>query len=136
MPPHPLTSLKIQRYYQNESRFNGVYSRDNIPDEIKVETYITSLDEYADIGTHWIALYMNGNVVTYFDSFEVEHIPKEIKKLITGSTITTNIVRIQAYGSLMRRYICIGFINLMLMGKSLEDFTNLFLPNNLKKIIK
>ena len=60
MPPHPLTSLKIQRYYQNESRFNGVYSRDNIPDEIKVETYITSLDEYADIGTHWIALYMNG----------------------------------------------------------------------------
>ena len=136
MPPHPLTSLKIQRYYQNESRFNGVYSRDNIPDEIKVETYITSLDEYADIGTHWIALYMNGNVVTYFDSFEVEHIPKEIKKLITGSTITTNIVRIQAYGSLMRRYICIGFINLMLMGKSLEDFTNLFLPNNLKKIRK
>ena len=136
MPPHPLTSLKIQRYYQNESRFNGVYSRDNIPDEIKVETYITSLDEYADIGTHWIALYMNGNVVTYFDSFEVEHIPKEIKKLITGSTITTNIVRIQAYGSLMRRYIYIGFINLMLMGKSLEDFTNLFLPNNLKKIIK
>ena len=136
MPPHPLTSSKIQRYYQNESRFNGVYSRDNIPDEIKVETYITSLDEYADIGTHWIALYMNGNVVTYFDSFEVEHIPKEIKKLITGSTITTNIVRIQAYGSLMRRYICIGFINLMLMGKSLEDFTNLFLPNNLKKIIK
>ena len=136
MPPHPLTSLKIQRYYQNESRFNGVYSRDNIPDEIKVETYLTSLDEYADIGTHWIALYMNGNVVTYFDSFEVEHIPKEIKKLITGSTITTNIVRIQAYGSLMRRYICIGFINLMLMGKSLEDFTNLFLPNNLKKIIK
>ena len=136
MPPHPLTSLKIQRYYQNESRFNGVYSRDNIPDEIKVETYITSLDEYADIGTHWIALYMNGNVITYFDSFEVEHIPKEIKKLITGSTITTNIVRIQAYGSLMRRYICIGFINLMLMGKSLEDFTNLFLPNNLKKIIK
>ena len=136
MPPHPLTNLKIQRYYQNESRFNGVYSSDNIPDEIKDETYITSLDEYADIGTHWIALYMNGNVVTYFDSFEVEHIPKEIKKLITGSTITTNIVRIQAYGSLMRRYICIGFINLMLMGKSLEDFTNLFLPNNLKKIIK
>ena len=136
MPPHPLTSLKIQRYYQNESRFNGVYSRDNIPDEIKVETYITSLDEYADIGTHWIALYMNGNAVTYFDSFEVEHIPKEIKKFITGSTITTNIVRIQAYGSLMRRYICIGFINLMLMGKSLEDFTNLFLSNNLKKIRK
>ena len=136
MPPHPLTSLKIQRYYQNESRFNGVYSRDNIPDEIKVETYITSLDEYADIGTHWIALYMNGNAVTYFDSFGVEHIPKEIKKFIIGSTITTNIFRMQAYGSLMRRYFCIGFINFMLMGKSLQDFTNLFLPNNLKEIRK
>ena len=136
MPPHPLTSLKIQRYYQNESRFNGVYSRDNIPDEIKVETYITSLDEYADIGTHWIALYMNGNAVTYFDSFGVEHISKEIKKFIIGSTITTNIFRMQAYGSLMRRYFCIGFINFMLMGKSLQDFTNLFLPNNLKEIRK
>ena len=99
MPPHPLTKLKIQRYYQNEPRFNGVYSRDNLPDEKKDEAYITCFDEYADIGTHWIALYMNGNAVTYFDSFEVDHIPKEIKKFITGSTITTNIVRIQAYGS-------------------------------------
>ena len=136
MPPHPLTKLKIQRYYQNEPRFNGVYSRDNLPDEKKDETYITSLDEYADIGTHWIALYMNGNAVTYFDSFGVEHIPKEIKKFIIGSTITTNIFRMQAYGSLMRRYFCIGFINFMLMGKSLQDFTNLFLPNNLKEIRK
>ena len=136
MPPHPLTKLKIQRYYQNEPRFNGVYSRDNLPDEKKDETYITSLDEYADIGTHWIALYMNGNAVTYFDSFGVEHVPKEIKKFIIGSTITTNIFRMQAYGSLMRRYFCIGFINFMLMGKSLQDFTNLFLPNNLKEIRK
>ena len=136
MPPHPLTKLKIQRYYQNEPRFNGVYSRDNLPDEKKDETYITSLDEYADIGTHWIALYMNGNAVTYFDSFGVEHISKEIKKFIIGSTITTNIFRMQAYGSLMRRYFCIGFINFMLMGKSLQDFTNLFLPNNLKEIRK
>ena len=136
MPPHPLTKLKIQSYYQNEPRFNGVYSRDNLPDEKKDEAYITCFDEYADIGTHWIALYMNGNAVTYFDSFGVEHISKEIKKFIIGSTITTDIFRMQAYGSLMRRYFCIGFINFMLMGKSLQDFTNLFLPNNLKEIRK
>ena len=107
MPPHPLTKLKIQSYYQNEPRFNGVYSRDNLPDEKKDEAYITCFEEYADIGTHWIALYMNGNAVTYFDSFGVEHISKEIKKFIIGSTITTNIFRMQAYGSLMRRYFCI-----------------------------
>ena len=86
MPPHPLTNFEIQKYYQNEPRFNGVYSRDNLPKlnsaEIKDGAYIINLDEYSDFGTHWVALYVNNNDVTYFDSFGVEHIPKEIKTFI------------------------------------------------------
>ena len=81
MPPHPLTNFEIQKYYQNEPRFNGVYSRDNLT-EIKDGTYVINLDEYSDIGTHWVALYVNNNNVTYFDSFGVEHIPKEMKTFI------------------------------------------------------
>ena len=64
--------------YQNKPRFNGVYLRDNLP-KIKDGAYIINLDEYSDIGTHWVALYVQNNNVTYFDSFGVEHIPKEIK---------------------------------------------------------
>ena len=75
MTPHPLTNFEIKAYYQNEPRFNGVYSRDNLSDKIKDGAYIINLDEYSDIGTHWIALYVNNKTVTYFDSFEVEHIP-------------------------------------------------------------
>ena len=80
IPPHPFTNFETQMYYQNEPRLNGVYSRDNLPDKIKDEPHIINLDEYSDIGTHWIALYVNKKTVTYFDSFGVEHIPKEIKK--------------------------------------------------------
>ena len=74
MSPHPLTKFEIEAYYQNESRFNGVYSRDNLPDKVKEGPYITNLDEYSDIGTHWIALYINIKTVTYFDSFGIEKI--------------------------------------------------------------
>ena len=61
--------------YQNEPRFNGFYSRDNLP-KIKDGAYVINLDEYSDIGTHWVALYVQNNNVIYFDSFGVEHIPK------------------------------------------------------------
>ena len=81
-------------YYQNEPRFNRVYSR---------------------------------------DSFGVEHIPKETKKFIHNKNIITNIFKIQAYDSVMRRYFCIRFIDFMLKGNNLTDFTNLFSPNNFKK---
>ena len=133
MPPHPLTNFKIQKYYPNESRFNGVYSRDNLP-KIKDGAYVMNLDEYSDIRTHWVALYVHNNDVTYFDSFGVEHIPKGIKEFIDRSlSITTNIFRIQAYDSIMCRYFCIGFIDFMLAGKTLTEYANLFSPNNFKK---
>ena len=95
MPSHTLTNFEIQKYYQKEPKFNGVYSRNNLP-KIKDGAYVINLDEFKSIGTHWIALYVNGNNIIYFDSFGVEHIPKEIKKFIVNKTIT-NIYRIQAY---------------------------------------
>ena len=91
------------------------------------------LDEYFDVGTHWIALYTLNNNITYFDSFGVEHIPKEIKTFIHKSLFVTNIFRIQAYDSAMSEYFCIGFVDFMLKGKSSTDFTNLFSPSNFKK---
>ena len=83
------------------------YSRDNLP-KIKDEAYIINLDEYSGIGTHSIALYVQNNDVTYFDSFEEEHISKEIRTFIDVKNIKTNIFRIQAYDSIMCRYFCIG----------------------------
>ena len=76
--------MKIQKFYQNETRFNGVCSIDNLT-KIKHGAYIVNLDEYSDIGTHWITLYEQNNSVTYFDSFGVEHIPKEIKAFLNSS---------------------------------------------------
>ena len=76
----------------------------------------------------------NNNSVTYFDSFGVEHIPKEIKEFIVRSlSITTNIFRIQAHESIMCGYFCIGFFDFMLAGKTLTEFANLFSPNNFQK---
>ena len=80
MPSHPLTNFEIQRYYQNELRFNGAVSRNNPPLKIKDGTYVINLDEYEDVGTHWIALFCNRNEIVYFDSFGVEHVPEELKK--------------------------------------------------------
>ena len=56
MSSHPLTNFEIQKYYQNEPRFNGIYSRDNLP-KTKDGAYVINFDEYSGIGTHWIALY-------------------------------------------------------------------------------
>ena len=65
IPPHPSTNFEIEAYYQNEPRLNGVYSIDNLSHKIKDESYVINLDEYSDIGTHWIALYVNNKTVTY-----------------------------------------------------------------------
>ena len=71
-----------------------------------------------------------------FYSFAVEHIPKETRTFIDrSSSIKTNIFRIQPYDSIMCGYFCIGFIDFLLAGKTLTEFTNLFSPNNLRKIM-
>ena len=79
---------------------------------------------------------MNGNKIVYFDSIEVEHIPKEIKKFTGNKNIITNIYRIQAYNSIMRGYFCIWFIDFMLKSKSFLDYTNLLSPNDYGKNVK
>ena len=84
MQPHSLTNFGMQKYFQNEPKFNGVYSRNNLP-KIKDGTYVINLDDFKSIRTHWIALHVNGNNgrasydAIYFDSFGVEHTSKEIK---------------------------------------------------------
>ena len=72
----------MQKYYPNEPRFNGVYYKDNLPKEINDGAYVINLDEYSGIETHWFALYALNKNVTYFDSFGVESIPKELKNLL------------------------------------------------------
>ena len=122
MLPHPLTNFEIQKYYQNEPKFNGVYSRNNLP-KIKDGAYVINLDECKLTGTYWVALYVNGNKIIYFDTVEVEHIPKEIKKFM-GNNV--QIV------SIMCRYFCIGFIDFMFKDKSFLDYTKSFSPNEKK----
>ena len=85
MPPHTLTNFEIEEYYQNQARFNGVYSRDNLL-KIKHGAYVINLDEHSDIETHWIALYVLNNDVTYFESFGVENTLKKIKAFIGNKT--------------------------------------------------
>ena len=80
--------------------------------------------------------YVSGaNGVTYFDSFGLEHIPKEIIKFISNKNIKTNIFRTQTYDSITCGYFCIGFIDFMLAGKTLSKFTNVFSPNDFKKMM-
>ena len=91
---------------------------------------IINLDEYSDIGTYWVALYVQINDVTYFDSFRAEHIPKEIKTFIGNKNIKTNIFTMQVYDSVMYGYFYFGFIDFMLTGNTLTEFTNPFSPND------
>ena len=136
IPPHPLTNFEIQRYYENEPRFNGVYSRNNLPKKIKDGGYVINLDEYADVSTHWIALCCNRNEIFYCDClncFGVEHVPEEIKCFFGNKNIIANIFRVQANNSIMCGYFCIGFIDFMLAGKKLIDFTSFFSPYDFKK---
>ena len=133
LPFHPLTNIEINEYYANEPKFNDVYSRNNLPKIIKKGAYVINLDEYENTGKHWIALFVKTNEAIYFDSFGIEHIPKEINKFIGNKNIISNIFRIQACDSIMCGYFYIEFINYMLKGKTLLDYTYLFSPNDFKK---
>ena len=84
------------KYYWNEPKFNSVYSRDNLFEK-KDEVYVVNLDEYEWLATQWIALYVNCDNVTYFESFEVEHFMKNIIKFIGNKNIIASIYRTQAY---------------------------------------
>ena len=128
-----MTNFEIQKYYEDEARFNGVFSRDNLLKKIKDGAYVINLDEHADTGTHWIALFCNKNKIVYFYSFGVEHIPKEIKEFIGNKNIEANIYRVQANDLVICGYFCMGFIDFMLARKTLIDYTTLFSPHDLDK---
>ena len=133
MALHPWPNFEIQKCYENEPRFNGVSSRNNLLLKINNGAYVTNLDEYADIGTHWITLFCKRNEIVYFESFGVENVPEEIKELVGNKNIKANIFRVQANDSVMHRYFCIGFIDFMLACKKLIHFTNLFSPYDFNK---
>ena len=133
LPFHPLTNIEINEYYANEPKFNDVYSRNNLPKIITKGAYVINLDEYENTSKHWIALFVKTNEAIYFDSFGIEHIPKEINKFVGNKSIISNIFRIHAYDSIMCGYFCIEFINYMLKGKTLLDYTYLFSSNDFKK---
>ena len=128
-----MTNFEIQKYYENEPRFIGVYSRDNLPKQIKDGAYVINLDEHDDIGTHWIALFCKTNEIVNFDSFGVEHVPEKIKKFIGNKNIKANIYRVQANDLVICGYFCMGFIDFMLARKTLIDYTTLFSPHDLDK---
>ena len=104
-----------------------------MPKRIKDGAYVINLDEYADVGTHWIVLYVKSIEIIYFDSSGVEHVPGEIGKFIGHKNIKTNIFRIQANNSIMSGYFCIGIIDFILAGKSLIDYATLFSPYDFEK---
>ena len=126
MLPRPLRNFEMQMHYQNEPKFDGIYSRNKLPG-IKDGAYVKNLDEYKSIGTHWIALYVNANNIIYFDSFRVERIPK----FITNKNTLTNIYRMQLYDSIMRGYFCIGFIDFKV--KVCLIIKTYFILRNMKK---
>ena len=126
IPPHPLTNFEIKEYYKNEPRFNGVYCRDNFPKTIKYGAHVISIDEYADVGTYWINLYVKSNELSYFDSFGVEK--------------STNLLGIKTQKQTYLEYKkkiqkCIGFIDFMFVNKTLIDFSSFFFHYDFKKTV-
>ena len=118
MLPYPLTNFELEKCYQNEPRFNGIFSQNNLSLKIKDGPYVINLHEYADVDTHWIVLFCNRNEIVYFDSFVVEHVPQEIKEFVGNKNIIAKIFRVQANDSVMCGYFYIGFIDFMLAGKN------------------
>ena len=132
MLPHPSTNFEIQKHYQNEPKTNGVSLRHDLP-KIQVEAYVINLDDYKSTGTHWIKLHMNRDNETYFDSFRVEYLPREVKTFIGNKNIAKNVYRIKTNDSIMSGYFRIGFIDFMQKGEILLDYSNLFSPNEYEK---
>ena len=133
-PFHPSTNFEMMDYFKSVKGFNGVISRNNLPN-LKKGAYVINLD----YNPHWVVVFVKKDEffgfseVIYFDSFGVEYIPKDIMKRIKNKNIKTSIFRIQDNNSIMCGYFCILFIEYMLNNKSLTDFTNLFSPWDFEK---
>ena len=125
MPPHPLTSFEIQKYYQNERVFNGSYSRDNLPKTIKDGTYVINFDEYVDVHIEVLCI---AKILKLFIStvLQLNMFLKKLKNLLGIKTVQSN-------NSIMCGYFCIRFIDFMFAGKPFIDFTSLFSPHYFEK---
>ena len=106
---HTLNNVEITNYFKYEPRFNGVFSRNNLP-RIKDEVYVINLDGKNKKGTYWVSLFIDRNSAVYFDSFGIEFISQEVLKKNRNKSITHNIFRIQDNESIMCRFYCIAFI--------------------------
>ena len=133
MSPHPLTNFEIQKYDQNEQRFNDVCSRNNLSKKIKDWVYVINLNEYADVGTHWIALFCKRSEMVYLIVLVLNMFLKKLKNLLDIKNIEGNIFRVQTNYSVMCGCLCIGFIDFVLAGKRLTNVTSLSFPYGFKK---
>ena len=97
---HPLKNIEIINYFNYEPRFNGIFSKNNLP-RIKDGLYVINLDDKSRKGTHWVSLFTDRNTVVYFDSFGIRYIPQEELNKINDNSITLNIFRIQNNESIM-----------------------------------
>ena len=104
-----MTNFEIQEYFKDEKKFNGVFSRNNLP-KLKNGAYVINLDHRKNTGTHWVVIFVKEDEVIYFDSFGVEYIPKEIMERIKNKNIKTSIFGTQDNNSVMCGYFCILFI--------------------------
>ena len=129
---HPINNIEITNYFNDESRFDNVFSRNNLP-RIEDGAYVIILDVKNSKGTHWVSLFIDKNTAGYFEAFGIEYIPQEVLNKIRDKSITHNIFRIQDNESIMCGFYCIAFIEYMLAGKTLLDYTNLFYTNDYKK---
>ena len=133
MLPHLLTNFELQKFYQNETRFNGVSSRNNLPKKIKDGSYVINFDEYADVGTHWTTLFCGRSEILYFNSLVLNMFLKKLKRFVGNKNIIANILQIEVNISIMCGYVCIGFINFKLVGRKLTGFTSIFSLYDFKK---
>ena len=125
-----LPNFEIQKYYRSEPRFNGAFSRNNLPKKIKDGAYVINLGGYAveaHIGLLYFVTEMNVfiSIVLVLNMF--------LKKFVGNKNIKANIFREQANDSVMCGYFCIGFIDFVLAGKKLTEYTSLFSPHDFKK---
>ena len=129
---HSLSNIEIDKYFKYDSRFNGLFSRHNLF-RIKDGVYVINLDDKQSEVTHWVSLFIDKNIAVYFYCSVIEYISQEVLSKIKDKSITHNIFRIQDADSIMRGFYCIAFIEYMLSGKALLDYTNLFSPNDYQK---
>ena len=123
--------MKITKYFNYEPMFNSVFSRYYLL-RIKDGVYAINLDDKQSKGTHWVSSFTGRYTAVYFDSFGIEYIPQEVLSKIKNNSITHNMFRIQVVNSMCGFYF-IAFVEYMLAGKSLLDYTNLLSPDDYKK---